>query len=75
MFSEKSKILETAQQYTIRGQIQKAIEEWKKLLTDTPKKDLEKFAISSIELIGKILKITKIQERAENCISGFLKRL
>ena len=36
MFSEKSKILETAQQYTIRGQIQKAIEEWKKLLTDTP---------------------------------------
>ena len=36
MSSDKSKILETAQQYTIRGQIQKAIEEWKKLLTDTP---------------------------------------
>ena len=36
MSSEKSKILETAQQYTIRGQIQKAIEEWKRLLTDTP---------------------------------------
>lgn len=36
MSSEKSKILEVAQQYTIRGQIQKAIEEWKKLLTDTP---------------------------------------
>lgn len=36
MSSEKSKILENAQQYTIRGQIQKAIEEWKKLLTNTP---------------------------------------
>lgn len=34
--SEKSKILEAAQQFTIRGQIQKAIEEWKKLLTSTP---------------------------------------
>lgn len=36
MSSEKSKILEAAQQYTIRGQTQKAIEEWKKLLTNTP---------------------------------------
>ena len=36
MSADKSKILEIAQQYTIRGQIQKAIEEWKKLLTDTP---------------------------------------
>lgn len=36
MSFEKSKILEAAQQFTIRGQIQKAIEEWKKLLTDTP---------------------------------------
>ena len=36
MSSEKSKILESAQQFTIRGQINKAIEEWKKLLTDTP---------------------------------------
>ncbi|MBI5192255.1 MAG: tetratricopeptide repeat protein [Nitrospirae bacterium] len=36
MSSEKSKILENAQQYTIRAQIQKAIEEWKKLLTNTP---------------------------------------
>ena len=36
MSSDKSKILEAAQQYTIRGHIPKAIEEWKKLLTDTP---------------------------------------
>lgn len=36
MSTEKSKILEAAQQFTIRGQIQKAIEEWKKLLTNTP---------------------------------------
>lgn len=36
MAFEKSKILEAAQQYTARGQIHKAIEEWKKLLTDTP---------------------------------------
>ncbi len=36
MSIDKSKILEAAQQYTIRGQIQKAIDEWKKLLTDTP---------------------------------------
>ncbi len=35
MSIDKSKILETAQQYTVRGQIQKAIEEWKKLLTET----------------------------------------
>lgn len=34
--SEKSKILEAAQQFTIRGQVQKAIEEWKKLLTSSP---------------------------------------
>jgi len=33
--SEKSKILEAAQQFTLRGQIQKAIEEWKKLLTNS----------------------------------------
>ncbi|MBI5197227.1 MAG: hypothetical protein HZA19_01315, partial [Nitrospirae bacterium] len=32
---DKSKIIETAQQYTLRGQLSKAIEEWKKLLTDT----------------------------------------
>ncbi|MCC6543409.1 MAG: tetratricopeptide repeat protein [Nitrospirae bacterium] len=36
MSIDKSKILETAQQYTGRGQIQKAIDEWKKLLTDNP---------------------------------------
>ncbi len=36
MSFEKSKILENAQQFTLRGQIQKAIEEWKKLLTNTP---------------------------------------
>ncbi|MDD5435865.1 MAG: tetratricopeptide repeat protein, partial [Nitrospira sp.] len=36
MSSEKSRILENAQQYTLRGQIQKAIEEWKKLLTNSP---------------------------------------
>jgi len=33
---DKSRILEAAQQYTVRGQIQKAIDEWKKLITDTP---------------------------------------
>lgn len=36
MSSEKSRILEAAQQYSIRGQANKAIEEWKKLLTNTP---------------------------------------
>ncbi|MBI4715280.1 MAG: tetratricopeptide repeat protein [Nitrospirae bacterium] len=33
---EKSKIIENAQQYALRGQLSKAIEEWKKLLADTP---------------------------------------
>jgi len=33
---DKSRILEAAQQYTVRGQIQKAIDEWKKLITETP---------------------------------------
>ena len=36
MSIDKSRILEAAQQYTVRGQIQKAIDEWKKLITDTP---------------------------------------
>lgn len=36
MSIDKSKILEAAQQFTCRGQIQKAIDEWKKLITDTP---------------------------------------
>ncbi|MCC7203268.1 MAG: tetratricopeptide repeat protein [Nitrospirae bacterium] len=33
---DKNKILVAAQQFTVRGQIQKAVEEWKKLITDTP---------------------------------------
>ena len=36
MSIDKSRILEAAQQFTVRGQIQKAIDEWKKLITETP---------------------------------------
>ncbi|MBI5746846.1 MAG: tetratricopeptide repeat protein, partial [Nitrospirae bacterium] len=36
MAIDKSKIVENAQRYTARGQIEKAIEEWQKLLSLTP---------------------------------------
>jgi len=65
---DKSKILEAAQQYTIRGQIQKAIEEWKKLITDTPND------ANIYNTIGDIcLKYQTTERGTEDAISYYVK--
>jgi len=65
---DKSKILEAAQQFTVRGQIQKAIEEWKKLLTDTPN-DANVF-----NTIGDLcLKYQTTEQGKEEAISNYIR--
>ena len=68
MSIDKSKILEAAQQFTVRGQIQKAIEEWKKLLTDTPN-DANVF-----NTIGDLcLKYQTTEQGKEEAISNYIR--
>ncbi|MEK6538035.1 MAG: tetratricopeptide repeat protein, partial [Nitrospirota bacterium] len=68
MSIDKSKILEAAQQYTIRGQIQKAIEEWKKLITDTPND------ANIYNTIGDLcLKYQTTERGTEDAISYYIK--
>lgn len=68
MSIDKSKILEAAQQYTVRGQIQNAIEEWKKLLTDTPN-DANVF-----NTIGDLcLKYKTTEQGKEEAISNYIR--
>ncbi len=68
MSIDKSKILEAAQQFTVRGQIQKAIDEWKKLITDTPN-DANIF-----NTIGDLcLKYQTTEQGKEGAISNYVK--
>lgn len=68
MSFDKSRILEAAQLYIVKGQIQKAIDEWKKLLTDTPN-DANIFnTIADI-----YLKYQTIEQGKEEAISNYVK--